>query len=578
MAARIPQAFLDQLLSRVDLVEVIDARVPLRKLGREYGACCPFHAEKTPSFTVSPSKQFYHCFGCGAHGTAISFLMNYERLGFIEAVEQLARSVSLELPQGVTTEADIQAPLVALVEQAAEFFRQQLQQHPARQKAHDYLRQRGLDQAMLERFGIGYAPPGWDGLVQALGRRGAALAELVRAGLAAESDKGGCYDRFRDRLMFPIRDRRGRTIAFGGRALGDATPKYLNSPETPLFHKGRELYGLYEARKQGELRRLLVVEGYLDVVALVQHGLPYTVATLGTATTAEHLERLFRLSSEVVFCFDGDRAGRAAAWRALEQALPLLRDGRQVGFLFLPDGEDPDSLVRKEGGAAFSQRLEQARPLADYLFERLRDEVDLNRLEGRARLAERARPLLGKLPDSVYRDLLVERLATLTGTDPTRLSRRFSVVASAPPVPVSPPTDEPLRNKAQLLIALLLDCPELARQVGTVHHLRGAATAELELLVELIELIQGHPHIQHAAQLLTRYADSPTESALRRLAAWQPPFPPDRYLAEFQATLAHLEEQANPHQRLLDKLIRGELTADEKEQLRRLSMTSRHRR
>ena len=418
MAGRIPQAFIDHLLTRVDLVELIDNRVPLRKAGRNFTACCPFHNEKTASFTVSPEKQFYHCFGCGAHGTAIGFLMEYDRLEFVDAIEELAQSVGIEVERESghshqSTARHQHDALFDIMAEAERFFRQQIRQHPQRKLAIDYLRSRGLDSDTVNAFGIGYAPTGWDHLLKALSTQNRSPAALAQAGLAVAKDSGGHYDRFRDRIMFPIRDRRGRTIAFGGRGLtAEATPKYLNSPETPIFHKGRELYGFFEARKSTrQLQRLVVVEGYMDVVALAQFGIRYAVATLGTATTGEHLERLFRTCPEVIFCYDGDRAGREAAWRALEHALPLLRDGRHAKFLFLPDTEDPDSLVRQEGAEAFTQRLQNAMPLSDYLFAQLEQQIEIHSIDGRARLIELARPLLQKLPQGAFRDLLLLRLA-----------------------------------------------------------------------------------------------------------------------------------------------------------------------
>jgi len=333
MAGPIPQDFIDQLLARVDIVDVVGSRVPLKKAGREFTACCPFHTEKTPSFTVSPVKQFYHCFGCGEHGTAIGFLMAYDRMTFPEAVEELARQVGLEVPHEERPERrgpDPQ-PLYDVLERAAQHYQQQLRRHPEAQRAIQYLKGRGLSGETAAAFGLGYAPPGWDNLLGAHGTDAEAVKRLDLAGLLAEGSGGKRYDRFRDRIMFPIRDARGRVIGFGGRVLGDAKPKYLNSPETPVFHKGRELYGLYEARRvPGAIERLLVVEGYMDVIALAQHGIGNAVATLGTATTTEHLERIFKTAPEVVFCFDGDRAGREAAWKALNAALPQLREGREA--------------------------------------------------------------------------------------------------------------------------------------------------------------------------------------------------------------------------------------------------------
>ncbi|HHH89105.1 MAG TPA: DNA primase, partial [Aliiroseovarius sp.] len=415
MSGRIPQSFIDDLLNRTDIVELIDSRVPLKKAGREYTACCPFHNEKTPSFTVSPDKQFYHCFGCGAHGTAVGFLMEYEHLDFPEAIEELARQAGLEVPRE-GGDADSRprrqnTELYTLLAQADHFYQQQLRQHPQAARAVDYLKQRGLSGQTAAEFGIGFAPPGWDNLLRQLGNSPALQAQLVTSGMLIRKDDGKCYDRFRDRIMFPIRDARGRCIGFGGRILPDAAEaenaeksgkkpaKYLNSPETPLFHKGRELYGLFEARRAlRRISRLLVVEGYMDVVALAEAGIRYAVATLGTATTADHLQRLFRLCNEVVFCFDGDRAGREAAWRALENALPVMQDGRQIRFLFLPEGEDPDTQVKKIGAADFEAAIEAAMPFSEFFFSRLKQPLDMEHLDGRAQLVSQARPLLDKLP------------------------------------------------------------------------------------------------------------------------------------------------------------------------------------
>jgi len=571
MAGRIPQEFLDQLLNRVDLVEIVNSRVLLRRAGREFMACCPFHAEKTPSFSVSPSKQFYHCFGCGAHGNAIGFLMDYERLEFLDAVEELARHAGLELPQRGDS-GDSSRTLLERVARADRFFRQQLRIHPDRQRAVDYLRQRGLTGQIAGVFGIGYAPPGWDNLCRALRGDGVPAEDLLAAGLASRDEQGRLRDRFRDRIIFPIRDRRGRVIAFGGRTLdGDVTPKYLNSPETPLFHKGSELYGLYEARAHNRsLPRLIVVEGYMDVVALAQHGISYAVATLGTATTAEHIERLFRVVNDVVFCFDGDRAGRTAAWRALEVALPFLRDGRQIGFLFLPEGEDPDSLVRREGQAAFERRLEQATPLADYLFAELRGQSNPETLAGRAKLAELARPLLEKLPDGHFRDLMGERLRQEAGVNATRLR--------PPPVAASR-ADHNLRlirTPLRKAIALLLYRPELAQQ-AMVNDSTPLDSGEpgTRLLAELIETLRDHPQLSVAA-LLERYRDTAEGAILERLAAWEPEAPPESFQfdAEFADILAYLRRRDDPREYLPDILLRrgapSALSTEEREALRNL--------
>jgi DNA primase len=554
MAGRIPQEFLDQLLGRVDLVDIVNARVPLRRAGREFMACCPFHAEKTPSFSVSPQKQFYYCFGCGVHGNAIDFLMAYERLEFLDAVEELARLAGMDLPK-TGGDGGSTRRLLEWVAQADQFFRRQLREHPARQRAVDYLRQRGLTGRIANVFGIGYAPPGWENLSRALRAAGAAAEDLLTAGLVSRDEQGRPRDRFRDRIIFPIRDRRGRVIAFGGRALeGTTTPKYLNSPETPLFHKGSELYGLYEARAHRRpLQRLVVVEGYMDVVALAQHEVTYAVATLGTATTAEHIERLFRAIDDLVFCFDGDRAGRVAGWRALETALPFLRDGRRIGFLFLPEGEDPDTLVRREGQAAFEQRLTQATPLADYLFAELRAQTDPDTLAGRARLAERARPLLEKLPDGHFRDLMIGRLRQEAGLEATRLR----------PPPVSAAASRAdhnlrlIRTPLRKAIALLLYRPELARQISADALPLDSSEPGMPLLAELLGILRNQPHLR-IATLLERYRDTREGKILERLAVWEPEVPEQDYQFERELTdiLAYLRRRQDPREQLPDMLLR----------------------
>jgi DNA primase len=413
--AKLPESFIDNLLSRVDVVELIGARVPLKKQGKDYSARCPFHDERSPSFTVSPSKQFYYCFGCGAKGTAISFLMNYDRLTFMDAVEDLAKRAGIEIPKDArAAETDGSRDMYAALEASNQYFQKQL---AGSEKARSYLKQRGLDAQSIAAFGIGYATEGFNGLIDALGNDDRRRGLLEKTGMLSKSDNGRLYDKFRARIMFPIADRRGRVIAFGGRVLEkDDGPKYLNSPETPLFHKGRELYGLWQVKQaHNKIPRLIVVEGYMDVIALFQHGIREAVATLGTATTPDHAELLFRNSADVVFCFDGDKAGRAAAWKAVESIIPRMRDGRQAFFLFLPEGEDPDSIVKTEGAAGFERRVENAMTLSDYFFEELGKDVRLNTLEGKARLAEKVKPYLQKMPDGAFRDLMNERLQSVSG-------------------------------------------------------------------------------------------------------------------------------------------------------------------
>ncbi|KJU79781.1 DNA primase [Ectopseudomonas oleovorans] len=436
MAGLIPQSFIDDLLNRTDIVDVVSSRIQLKKTGKNYSACCPFHKEKTPSFTVSPDKQFYYCFGCGAGGNALGFVMDHDQLEFPQAIEELAKRAGMDVPReesgrGHKPRQPVDSPLYPLLNAAAEHYRQALKSHPQRKYAVDYLKGRGLTGEIARDFGIGFAPPGWDNLLKQLGADALQQKVMIDAGLLIENaENGRRYDRFRDRIMFPIRDSRGRVIAFGGRVLGDDKPKYLNSPETPVFHKGQELYGLYEARKHNrDLDEIMVVEGYMDVIALAQLGLRNAVATLGTATSEEHLKRLFRIVPSVLFCFDGDAAGRNAAWRALESTLSSLQDGRRARFLFLPDGEDPDTLVRAEGTDAFRARINQhAQPLADYFFQQLCEEADPRSLEGKAHLVTLAAPLIDKIPGNNLRALMRQRLSEITGLSGEALSQ----VASAP--------------------------------------------------------------------------------------------------------------------------------------------------
>ncbi|UVK83529.1 DNA primase [Pseudomonas sichuanensis] len=443
MAGLIPQSFIDDLLNRTDIVDVVSSRVQLKKTGKNLSACCPFHKEKSPSFTVSPDKQFYYCFGCGAGGNALGFIMDHDNLDFPQAVEELARAAGMEVPReegrrGQKPRQPTDSPLYPLLEAASEFYRQALRSHPTRKAAVDYLKGRGLSGEIARDFSLGFAPPGWDNLLKHLGADALQQKVMIDAGLLIENaESGKRYDRFRDRVMFPIRDSRGRVIAFGGRVLGDDKPKYLNSPETPVFHKGQELYGLYEARKNNRnLDEIIVVEGYMDVIALAQQGLRNAVATLGTATSEEHLKRLFRVVPSVLFCFDGDQAGRKAAWRALESTLPSLQDGRRARFLFLPEGEDPDSLVRAEGTDAFHARINQhAQPLADYFFEQLSNEADPRSLEGKAHMVTLAAPLIEKVPGANLRQLMRNRLKEITGLDPQQLEQLAQSAPAASSVP-----------------------------------------------------------------------------------------------------------------------------------------------
>lgn len=437
MAGRIPQHFIDELLDRVDIVDVIDSRVKLKKSGRNFMACCPFHDEKSPSFSVQPEKQFYYCFGCGAGGNALGFLMEYERLDFRPAIEQLASKCGLQIPEESREDqavGDKKRGLYDVLERADLFYREQLRSHTAAKPAIEYLKSRGLSGAIAQRFGIGFAPPGWDNLLKVFETERREAQGLLDAGLLVHRDAGGgrqkIYDRFRHRIIFPIRDSRGRTIAFGGRVMGDDKPKYLNSPETTVFKKARELYGLYEAREANKhLQRLIIVEGYMDVIALAQHGIQYAVATLGTATNEHHLQRLFRHCSELIYCFDGDAAGANAARRALDVSLTVMEDGRQLKFLFLPAGEDPDSLVRQEGAEKFEQRVDNAQPLSDYLFESAGKGFNLASADGKAAMSSRALAMISKLPSGAFKQILHSELGSRTGLADSAIQSLVAVEA-----------------------------------------------------------------------------------------------------------------------------------------------------
>ncbi|HIN82213.1 MAG TPA: DNA primase [Chromatiales bacterium] len=528
MAGRIPESFIDELMARVDIVEVIDARVPLRKTGKEYAACCPFHDEKTASFTVSPTKQFFHCFGCGAHGSAIGFLMDYEHLDFVSCVEELASRVGMEVPREGADDSpgdSVSRSLYPLLEKISAHYQAQLRDSEHAPQAVDYLKLRGLSGEIAARFGIGFAAPGWRNVLDGFGVDQAHVDWLKLAGMVIENDQGKVYDRFRERVMFPIRDRRGRVIGFGGRVLGDDTPKYLNSPETPVFHKGRELYGLYEAcLAERKLERLLVVEGYMDVVALAQAGLSAVVATLGTATTTEHLQLLFRVTPEVVFSFDGDRAGRDAAWKALLTSLPHLQAGRQIRLLMLPDGEDPDTLVRKEGADAFRARMAKATPLSEYYFAHLCADLDMQSMDGRARLVELARPHIALLPPGAFRELMLARLAEVSGLQLDKLEALLR--GDKPPEratrPVRRAAQRPISSQQVMTpmrraIAILIQNPHLSQKVGDVESLRNLPIAGIDLLLQLIEVTRNSPTLTTGG-LLERWRDSEQVKHLSVLA------------------------------------------------------------
>ncbi len=485
----IPQSFIQELLARVEIVDVIDRHVKLKRAGANYVACCPFHTEKTPSFTVSPTKQFYHCFGCGAHGTAVGFLMEYSAMGFVEAVKELAQSVGMQVPEthGEPDRRKPEADLYDVLLQAAQYYRGRLKDSP---RAIDYLKQRGLSGEIAKRFGIGYAPDGWQNLAAAFSDYSGPL--LATAGLVKSNEEGRRYDVFRDRVMFPIVDVRGNVIGFGGRVLGDGEPKYLNSPETPVFEKGRELYGLYQARRAiRDAGRVVVVEGYMDVVALAQHGIEYAVATLGTATTPLHVQKLMRQSDEIVFCFDGDEAGRRAAWRALEGSLAQLQDGKQVRFLFLPEGEDPDSYVRRSGRPGLETLFGEAAPLSKFLLDGLERRVDLATAEGRAGLLHEAKPLVRQMQATLLRVQLLRELGEKCRLAPEEIAQLLDLApkgaASRAPEPRYPrAAPAPI---ARTLLRLLIANPTLAGVV-TPEEQGLLDAADLAPVAELIGLVR----------------------------------------------------------------------------------------
>ncbi|MCT8952368.1 DNA primase [Pseudomonas lundensis] len=634
MAGLIPQSFIDDLLNRTDIVDVVSSRVQMKKAGKNYTACCPFHKEKTPSFSVSPDKQFYYCFGCGAGGNALGFIMDHDNLDFPQAVEELAKAAGMEIPREESGRSHkprqpTDSPLYPLLTAAADFYRQALKSHPARRAAVDYLKGRGLTGEIARDFGLGFAPPGWDNLYKHLSSDTLQQKAMIDAGLLVENaETGKRYDRFRDRVMFPIRDSRGRIIAFGGRVLGDDKPKYLNSPETPVFHKGQELYGLFEARKfNRSLDEIIVVEGYMDVIALAQQGLRNAVATLGTATSEEHMKRLFRVVPSVLFCFDGDQAGRNAAWRALEATLPCLQDGRRALFLFLPEGEDPDTLVRSEGTDAFKARINQhAQPLADYFFQQLTEETDPRSLEGRAHMATLAAPLIDKVPGANLRNLMRQRLSEITGLN----SEAVSQLAQSAPPPSQPAYDPgidydampdysdfqqpetyvpqqewtpkksgaggkkwenkpwdkkgkrggereqawiPVGVEPPTLTALrtLLHHPQLAKKVEDAGHFAAEDQTNNQLLIALVEAVQKNPKLS-SIQLLSRWHGTEQGRLLQRLLEKEWLIDADNLEQQFFDTITSLS--ARQRERNLEQLLRkarqGELSSEEKNQLRDL--------
>ena len=601
MAGLIPQSFIDDLLDRVDIVDVVNSRVQLKKAGKNYKACCPFHDEKSPSFTVAQDKQFYYCFGCGAGGNALGFVMEFDRLDFLPAVEMLAKNASMEIPreaapdQRVTKQKD---SLYLILSESDKFFRQQLRTHQGAKVAVDYLKGRGLSGKIAAQFGVGYAPPGWDNLLKVAGGNDQKNRLLDESGMIiVKPEEKKQYDRFRHRIMFPIRDQRGRTLGFGGRVLDDSTPKYLNSPETPVFHKGRELYGLYEARQTlKEIPCLIMVEGYMDVIALAQYGIANAVATLGTALTENHLQKLFRYTSEIVFCFDGDSAGRRAAARSLEIALPEMRDGVSAKFLFLPDGEDPDSMVRQLGTEAFLEQVEKSQPLSEFLFEQLSDGIDSSTADGKARLSKICAPQINRIPQGVFRQLMLEELSRRTGVSADNLrnyvathitpQQRAAIANEAnqktasqtqstdlynhdasndtyyPEQDSSLETDDyadmrPTRaskirlSPIKFITALLLNHPALAETAEDVGFLKQSTDQDTQLFLRVLDVAKKNPHYKPShifAYWLGTYGNQAETKILQSLAAselYHPPVGTGRDdNQEFSDALAHVIQSA----------------------------------
>ncbi len=571
MSNRIPESFIQDLVLRSDIVQLIDGYVPLKKTGRNFVACCPFHTEKTPSFSVSGQKQFYHCFGCGASGNVISFLMEYAHKNFVEAVEMLAARLGLSIPQGdYNAKQAKHTSLYDVLRAAMDFYRHELEQD---RKVLTYLDERGIDAQTAQRFALGAAADQWDRLYNHLIHKKFSAESIAAVGLSARSDNGREYDRFRGRLMFPIRDRRGRPLGFGGRGLESITqPKYLNSPETPVFHKGGELYGLYEAEQLTRtLDYLIIVEGYMDVIALSQQGIVNVVATLGTATTSEHMQRVFRLTSRIIFCFDGDSAGQKAGWRALEAALPVLNDGLEISFIFLPADEDPDSLVRKQGKEAFNAYLDNAMVLSDFFFNHLSQNVNLETPDGRAKLASLACPLLEKVPLGVFRTLMLDELAKKTRLSASSVQK---IVPSNPAPVFQRPSDgasTARKTPVRLGLALLIQYPHLVQYIENKTLFKEVVVAGIELFAAVVDYLQTHAK-QTTASLLEHWRNQTEGRYLERLAVEELMTPEAGVQAEFKGILLYLQKLAAEQtiEMLWQKASSAGLSDEEKSQLQLL--------
>ena len=530
MAGKIPQNFIDELLTRTDIIDVIDAYVPLKKAGKNHKACCPFHEEKTPSFNVNQDKQFYYCFGCTASGTAITFLMEHLRIGFVEAIEDLASRAGMEIPREAYNSGDsssVSNKLYELLESITEYYTNELKNNKNTNNIINYIKKRNINNETRVEFELGFAPPGWDNLVSNFGKSKETIKLLVDAGVIIKNDRGSYYDRFRNRLIFPIRDQRGRVIGFGGRVLGDETPKYLNSPETQIFQKGRELYGLFQARKASrDLKEIFIVEGYMDGIALAQFGIKNVVATLGTAATFEHIGKLFRITNKLIFCFDGDKAGEKAAWRALENSLSLLKNGRQVYFIFLPNNEDPDTFVNKNGKNAFIN-TEMLTPLSDFLFNSISHNINLEILEGRSEMINKTLPYLAKLPLDPYKDIIVKELSKITGYEVNDIQKQLSIPEKSDLKKLKNSNKKVENNrgieKIRWLIRCLLHQPSLALNVESTESLLALESSGIDFLCELIQLIKKNPNITLGG-ILENWRDSKFEKRLCELASEEDEF------------------------------------------------------
>ena len=530
MAGKIPQNFIDELLTRTDIIDVIDAYVPLKKAGKNHKACCPFHEEKTPSFNVNQDKQFYYCFGCTASGTAITFLMEHLRIGFVEAIEDLASRAGMEIPREAYNSGDsssVSNKLYELLESITEYYTNELKNNKNTNNIINYIKKRNINNETRVEFELGFAPPGWDNLVSNFGKSKETIKLLVDAGVIIKNDRGSYYDRFRNRLIFPIRDQRGRVIGFGGRVLGDETPKYLNSPETQIFQKGRELYGLFQARKASrDLKDIYIVEGYMDVIALAQFGIKNVVATLGTAATFEHIGKLFRITNKLIFCFDGDKAGEKAAWRALENSLSLLKNGRQVYFIFLPNNEDPDTFVNKNGKNAFIN-TEMLTPLSDFLFNSISHNINLEILEGRSEMINKTLPYLAKLPLDPYKDIIIKELSKITGYEVNDIQKQLSIPEKSDLKKLKNSNKKVENNrgieKIRWLIRCLLHQPSLALNVESTESLLALESSGIDFLCELIQLIKKNPNITLGG-ILENWRDSKFEKRLCELASEEDEF------------------------------------------------------